>query len=192
MLKVKSKSFTMKTTIQSLVMLCIVAGLVSCEKIKNLADVEFDTTMDTNLNIAVDQPMKSTLAGYTYEASATLDPTSDPEVKKYADKIKKYDITSLTAKVISVSKENVKLLQGTFFKIADATDNTKWVLTEDFDVVVGNSYTLGNDNGEWAVVQRILGRNAEFTVTSEGSATENNITIIMKVSIGAKVTANPL
>jgi hypothetical protein len=83
-------------------------------------------------------------------------------------------------------------LQGTFFKIADATDNTKWVLTEDFDVVVGNSYTLGNDNGEWAVVQRILGRNAEFTVTSEGSATENNITIIMKVSIGAKVTANPL
>ncbi len=182
----------MKTTIQSLVMLCIVAGLVSCEKIKNLADVEFDTTMDTNLNIAVDQPMKSTLAGYTYEASATLDPTSDPEVKKYADKIKKYDITSLTAKVISVSKENVKLLQGTFFKIADATDNTKWVLTEDFDVVVGNSYTLGNDNGEWAVVQRILGRNAEFTVTSEGSATENNITIIMKVSIGAKVTANPL
>jgi hypothetical protein len=192
MLKVKSKPFTMKTTIQSLVMLCIVAGLVSCEKIKNLADVEFDTTMDTNLNIAVDQPMKSTLAGYTYEASATLDPTSDPEVKKYADKIKKYDITSLTAKVISVSKENVKLLQGTFFKIADATDNTKWVLTEDFDVVVGNSYTLGNDNGEWAVVQRILGRNAEFTVTSEGSATENNITIIMKVSIGAKVTANPL
>jgi hypothetical protein len=182
----------MKTTIQSFFMLCIVAGMVSCESIKNLADVEFDTSMNTDLNVAVDQPMKSTLDGYTFAKSATLDPTSDPEVKKYADKIKKYDIKSMTVTVTWVSKTDVKLMQGTYIKISDATDNTQWTLPENFNVVVGNSYTLGNDNGEWVVVQRILGRNAEFTVSTEGSANENNITFILEVSIGATVTANPL
>ena len=111
----------MKTKIQTLVLLCAVAGLISCESIKELADVEFDTNMNTDLNIKVDQPlMKSTLEGYSYDTSAVLDPTSDPEVKKYADKIKNYQVNSLTATVTWVSKADVKLLEGTWFRISDA------------------------------------------------------------------------
>ena len=59
-------------------------------------------------------------------------------------------------------------------------------------MTVGNSYTLGNENGQWNNVQQILGRNAEFKVASQGTANKNNITIKLEVSIGAKVTANPL
>lgn len=183
----------MKTTIQSLIMLCILAGMISCESIKELADVEFDTTMSADLDINVaEESLKGNVLSYGYYAQDTIDPTSDPEIKKYVEKIKKYEVTSITVVVTKVSEADVKLLQGTWFKIADKTDNAVWTLPGDFDVVIGNSYTLDNDNGQWESVQRILGRNAEFIVSSEGKANKNNITITLKTSIGATVTANPL
>lgn len=183
----------MKTTIKSLLILAAIAALFSCESIKELADVEFDTTVSNDLNIKVDDSeLKSAIPAYSFDTSAVLDPTSDPEVKKYADKIKKYQVTSIKATVSSVSKENVKLMQGTWFKIHDASDEAMWTLPGDFDVVVNNSYTLGNENGQWDAVQRILGRNASFTVSTEGHANTNHITIVLDISIGATVTANPL
>ena len=54
------------------------------------------------------------------------------------------------------------------------------------------SYTLGNDNGEWGTVNTILKKNGEFTLSSAGSSNSNNVTIKLKLSIGAVVTANPL
>ncbi len=182
----------MKTTIQALFLAVAVAGMMSCEKLKSVADVEFDTAMSTDLDIAVEQATKSTPAGYSYTAEATIDPTSDPEVKKYADKIKKYQVTSLKVVVTGVSESGVTLGQGTWFRISDKSNSAQWVLPGDFDVTVGKSYTLGNENGQWDNVQQILGRNAEFDVASEGTANKNNITIKLEVSIGAKVTANPL
>ena len=192
-LKVNLKPVKMKTTIKSLVMLCILAGLVSCESIKELADVEFDTTMSADLDIEVaEEAMKGAVLNYGYYVEAKINPTSDPEIEKYVDNIKEYEVTSITVVVDEVSETDVKLLQGTWFKIADATDNAVWTLPGDFDVVLGNSYTLDNKSGQWGSVQAILGRNAEFTVSSEGKANKNNITITLETSIGARVTANPL
>ncbi len=183
----------MKTTIKFLGLLLIVSGFVSCESIKSLADVEFDTTVNTDLNIAVaDQAIKSGLMDNTYDTSAVLNPTSDSEVKKYVHNIKKYEVKSITATVTKVSDSDIKLLAKTYFKLSDTKDHVTWTLEKDFDAVVGNSYTLGNENGEWTTVNTILKKNGEFTLRSAGSSNKNNITITLKLSIGAVVTANPL
>jgi hypothetical protein len=179
----------MKSKIWLFGVLLFFAGLMSCE----LLNVDFDTEMDSDLNINVqDSGNKSSLSGYSYTASSTLDPLSDEEVRKYKDKIEDYKVKSLTATVISVSQPNVKLMAGTFFEISDSEDNVRWTMDSDFSVEPGAGYTLGNTDGEWETVRKILSRNSVFTIASEGEASTNNITIVFEVSIGATVTANPL
>lgn len=182
----------MKTTLKLFLIPFLAAGMVACESIKSLADVEFGTNMSTDLNIAVQQAQKSSPEAFAFSAEATLDPTSDPEVAKYADKIKKYQVTSLTAKVSSTTSPGVVFKAGTWFRIADGNDETGWTLAEDFTVNVGSEYTLDNKDGQWGTVQNILGRNAEFKVSCAGEASETGVTVVMEVSIGATVTANPL
>lgn len=180
----------MKSKIRSILILFLFAGFTAaCE----LLNVDFDTEMSSDLNINVqDSETKNSINSFSYTASTTLDPLSDEDVKKYKDKIEDYDVTSLTATVLSVSKPDVTLLAGTFFEIYDSKDNARWTLTSDFDVEPGAVYTLDNTDGKWDTVRNILKRNAVFTLASEGSANTNNITIVFEVSIGATVTANPL
>ena len=47
----------MKTTLNFLALLLLAVSFVSCENIKSLADVDFDTTVQTNLNLASDGGM---------------------------------------------------------------------------------------------------------------------------------------
>jgi hypothetical protein len=179
----------MRSTITNVVTLLFITGLMSCE----LLNVDFDTDLSSDLNINVeDSGTKSSLSGYSYTSSTTLDPLSDEEVKKYKDKIENYDVNSLTATVISVSKPDVKLLTGTFFEIYDPKDNARWTLSSDFDVEPGAVYTLDDPDGQWGIMRKILKRNSVFTIASEGEANINNVTIVFEVSIGATVTANPL
>jgi hypothetical protein len=173
--------------------LALAAVLVSCEDLKSLADVNFNTELQTDLNIDVaDQAMKSTPAGYYYSDSTSLDPTSDPEVNKYVSNIKGYAIDSIKITVTQVTAGDVKILSGSIFSIYDDADRADWTLNADFDVDLGNSIILGNDNGQWATVQTILGRNSEFTLSSTGYSSVNDITIVLKALINAEVTANPL
>lgn len=179
----------MKSTIKSLFVLLFFTGLMSCE----LLNVDFDTDLSSDLNINVeDSGTKSSINTYGYTASTTLDPLSDKEVKKYKDKIEDYNVKSLTATVLSVTKTDVKLLAGTFFEIYDSKDKARWTFASDFNVEPGAVYTLDDTNGQWEIMRKILKRNSVFTITSVGEANTNNITIVFEVSIGATVTANPL
>ncbi len=174
-------------------MFILLAFLAGCEAIKDLTNVEFDTDLSTDLNINVeDAQLKSNVLSYSFSATSVLDPLSDPEVRKYKEKIEKYDVNSLIITVKSVSQSNVKLLTGTYFKVFDLNDTALWTLDSDFDVIPEAVYTLDNSDGNWEKVRSILKRNAVFTVTTEGESSTNNITIVMELSIGATITANPL
>src|SRR4030042_3211814 len=179
----------MNSTIKSAFAILLITVPMSCD----LLDVDFDTDLTSDLNINVeDSGTKSSSGGYSYTASTTLDPLSNEDVQTYKDKIKDYNVNSLTATVLSVSKPDVKLLAGTFFEIYDSKDNDRWTLSSDFNVEPGAEYTLDDTDGKWEPVRKILNRNSVFTIASEGEANTNNITIVFEVSIGATVTANPL
>jgi len=183
----------MKTSIKVTFFVLLFTVLASCDALNDLTNVEFDTDLSTDLNINVNDALaKSTIDSYSFSAMATLDPLSDPDVEEYADKIEDYDVNSLTATVLSVSKPDVKLLAGTFFKVYDSTDSAKWTLDADFDVVPEAEYLLDNTAGNWDKVRQILKRNAVFTVLTEGESSTNNVSIVIELSIGATVTANPL
>jgi len=176
----------MKTTIRLFIMLAVIAALVSCDAF----DVDFDTTLNADLDIEVDdQVKKSGEEGYDFYKEKLLDPTSDPEVSKHVDKIKKYNVNSMTVKVTKVSMEGVVLMPGSWFGISLGDEQTSWTLKDDFVVAVGETYTLGNDNGEWAIVQSILDNNAPFTVAAGGKSNINNIFLTLTVEINATVTA---
>jgi len=183
----------MKTTLKISALLLLAVGIVSCESIKSLADVEFDTAVQTNLNLVSEgDAMKSSLANYSFTGSASLNPTNDPEVQKYIDKIKDYTVNSITLTVTSVSEPGVKLLKDSYFKIHDTGDEVTWPLDADFNVEVGNSYTLSNNTGDYATVQKILRKNATSTVSGEGYTNVSDVTIVLDARIEATITANPL
>jgi len=183
----------MKTTLKISALLLLVVGVVSCESIKSLADVEFDTDVQTNLNLVSEgAAMKSSLVNYGFGGSATLNPTNDPEVQKYVDKIKDYTVKSITLTVTAVSEPGVKLLKDSYFKIHDTADEVTWTLDADFDVEVGNSYTLSNTTGDYATVQKILRKNSTSTVSGEGYTNTSDVTIVLDTKIEATITANPL
>jgi hypothetical protein len=183
----------MKTTLKVIALLILAGSFVSCENIKSLADVDFDTTVQTNLNLASDGgTTKSSLVDYSFSGSATLNPTNDPEVQKYIDKIKDYAVKSITLTVTSVSEPGVKILKDSYFKIHDTGDEVTWTLDADFDVEIGNSYTLSNTTGDYATVQKILRKNSTSTVSGEGYTNIGDVTITLDTKIEATITANPL
>lgn len=183
----------MRTTVKLLVLLMFTAGMISCESIKSLADVEFETEMNTDLDIIPNQQtLKGELDTWTFLAEEKIDPTADPEIEKYVNNIKGYQVRELKAVVKSTTKTGVTIKGGSFFEISDATDQTRWTLPSDFDVTVGNSYILGNDAGEWNTVQSILGRNSEFDVSVEGDISDGDVVVVIEIYIKSMVTANPL
>ena len=183
----------MKTTLNLLALLLIAGSFVSCENIKSLADVDFDTTVQTDLNLTSGSTaMKSSLANYSFSGSATLNPTNDPEVQKYIDNIKDYTVNSITLTVTAVSEPGVQLLKDSYFKLYDTEDEVTWPLDADFDVEVGNSYTLSNNTGDYVTVQKILRKNSTSTISGEGYTNTSEATITLDARIEATITANPL
>jgi len=183
----KLNPFEMKTTIRLLGLLVIMACLYSCDAL----DVEFDTTVSGDLDLT-SSPMKSELDTYTFSGSETMNATDDPEVEKYADKIKDYRVNSITAEVTSVSEPGVVLLKDSYFKINDVHDDVMWPLDADFNVEVGNKYVFSNATGDFETVQTILSRNSTFTISGEGFTYTPSVMITLNAELDLTITASPL
>lgn len=152
-------------------------------------DIDFDASYDANLMVQVPPSgMKNT--GYHFLASATIDPMSDPDFSKYANKIKDVKVKEVVAEVTSVSKP-VTILNCDLSMSATGYDTALWSFTNE-SVVVGKKFTLGNNSGEWDKVQTILSDKKELTITIEGHTDQDDVQFTIKVTVKSDVTANPL
>ena len=183
----KLNPLEMKTIIRLFSLLAIVAGLYSCDAL----DVEFDSTVSADLDLT-SSAMKSALDTYTFSGSETMKATDDPEVEKYADKIKDYKVNSITAEVTSVSESGVVLLKDSYFKINDVLDDVMWTLDADFNVEVGNKYVFSSATGDFETVQKILRRNSTFTISGEGLTNTASVMITFNAELDLTITASPL
>jgi len=156
-----------------------------CEKAKEVLDVTFDADYKTDLN--VDVPAVARNVGFS--ASATIDPASDPDVSKYWDKIKKFDVQEVTGEITSISKE-VTLVTANL-TISNDTRTAKWTLNE-IPLRVGTILTLDNSGGQWDTVAQILKDKKVFKITVNGEVSEGDVQFTILVRIKTKVTANPL
>ena len=163
--------------------------LVSCNKVKSLADVKFDAKFTADLDCVV-PPSSLREIDATFSQSEVIDPTSNPDVAEYIDNIVGYEINSITATITSVSVDNTNLLTGTA-SVFNNSSNASWQFSN-VSLVVGNSVTLGNENGQWNTVDQILMTGQPFTVMVSGETDEDNFTFTVQIVIDTEITANPL
>jgi hypothetical protein len=162
---------------------------VSCNKVKSLADVTFDTTFTADLDCVVPPASAREIDG-TFSSSAVINPASDPDVAQYLDNIIGYDILSMTGTITSISADNVTLSSSTA-SVYNASNNASWQFT-DVPLTVGATLNFGNENGQWSTVDQILMTGQEFTVSLEGETNEDDVTFTVQLAIETQVTANPL
>ena len=178
----------MKIKIVLFAVLATVLMMGACKTVEDLNEVNFDADFKADLNCVVPPAsLKSDING-AFSASETIDPLSDPDVEKYIEHIKSWNVASITAEIISVSKEGANLLNAEV-KVFSDEYKAVWNIPA-IPVAVGQKTTLDNGNGQWDAVNNILGEKKVFTVSVNGATDEDDITFTVRVTIKTKVTAN--
>lgn len=163
----------------------------ACEKIKSLADVKFDAEFQTDLNVTVTPSLNKAGVDGVFFASATIDPLSDSEFKKYADKIKKIEIVDATAEIITINPTPVQLISAELKASSAGMADAQWNFANE-SLTAGKKLNLSNANNQWTNLQSILDSKAVFTVSLQGQTDVNDATFQVRVTYKTKITANPL
>lgn len=158
---------------------------MGCNKVKDILDITFDATYTTDININVQKSRN-----VKFSESATVDPSSDHDVKQYWDKIKKFEVNSVTAEITSISKDDVQLITSDL-TISNESKTVKWTVNN-IPLVVGTTITLDNSSGQWDTLSQILGDKKLFKVTVSGETSDGDFQFTIQVTIKSKVTANLL
>ena len=171
-------------------LLAVAFTISACSTVDDLTKVTFDVEFKADLNCEVPAgSFKSGIDG-AFAVSETIDPLSDSVVEEYIDKIKSWEVNSVTAEILSVSKEDVNLLNAEVKVFSDA-HSAVWYMS-DIPLVVGQKTTLDNGNGQWDAIDSIFGDKKVFTVSVDGTTDKDDVTFVIQVVINSTVTANPL
>ena len=180
----------MKVKILVLALLAVALVIGGCNKIKELADVTFDADFDVDLDVNVPPGTLRAGSNGAFSTTTTIDPLADSTVEKYIDKIKGWEITSLTGKIVRVSKPGVTL-QNAELQVYSENFNASWYLPVT-PLTKNQIITLDNSDGQWDAVENILGEKKVFTVSAEGATDEDDFSFTIRVFVKSRVTANPL
>jgi hypothetical protein len=181
----------MRNLVKISLLIMLTAGLSSCEKIKSIFDVDFDTTLSGNLDIDIQDALKSTNS-YTFKKTATVNPLDDEDIAEYIDNIKEFAVNEVIVEVLYVSAGNVVFKKGTTFSVFDNNSKVTWTLGSDWDVTEGTQLTLEDVGDVYKAVVDILDKKGSFSVGAEGESSETGVFVTLKIGIDTKVTANPL
>lgn len=155
-----------------------------CNKAKELLDVEFDA--DFTVDLPVSHSTRSAEASFLVEE--TVDPLADENVEKYIDNIKSWNITDLTGVFLQVNPD-FDLTNGQVSVTSD-DKSAVWNLANQ-TITEGSQISLGNEDGQWATVNEILGQKQVLTVRFSGdSSLDEDFTL--RLTMYTQVTANPL
>ena len=185
----------MKTIINVFSGLILLTGLFflgGCDKIESLTDVKFNASMDANIGVVIPANTDKAVpaGGYEFSESAVVDPREDPDIDKYFDKLKGFEVQEVTGTIGKVLGGPVAI-DGATLTISTDNQSVTWNIRH-LQLQEGETVTFGNDNGEWDKVNKILNEKKKFTVTLAGTSDKNGISFTVKITIKVKVTANPL
>ena len=180
----------MKKAKQFLILVAVIILVSSgCNKLENLLDVTFNAEYTVNLGAVTypSQGLKQSTG--LFSASATIDPTSNSDFLKYAEKIKEIEITSVSAKVLSINKPFT--IETASIAVFSESRNTAWNFTNEI-INIGKFFTLGNNSDQWAIIHNIIEDQNTFTVLVDGETNVDNVEFTLEITIKTKITANPL
>ncbi len=161
----------------------------SCDKIKSLADVKFESEFATNLNINIEPGIQKASINGVFYAEATIDPNSDDEFAKYAEKIKEINIKSARIEIVSIDPSPIQLITGELRFTTESVGDAVWSY-ENVSLEAGASLEM--DESQWSKVNAILDKKSVFTVILSGQTDVEAGSFVAKVMVKSEIVANPL
>lgn len=183
---------TTKQKFTLLSLLVVGIAFAGCNKVKSLADVTVHPSFNEDINVTVPPVagIKSTTGTtVSFSNSVTVDPTSDSEVSKYANKIKSWSIDSISATFNNVSTPVT--LTNVDLKVTNGTKTFSWQ-TSSITIQDGTILALGNSSGQIDTFNQILSAKQPFTITLSGTSDQANVTFTLSVAIKTSMVVNPL
>jgi hypothetical protein len=179
----------MKYTFRILVLAMLTASLSSCEGIRNLFDVEIETTIEGDLNFVTDEVELKSTEDVAFNASVTV-PVLNDDLYEYEENIKDFMTSDVTIEVLSVDSADVILRSGSSFTIENVNASYIWTLTSDWPIEAGMSVTLNPASLD--VIDDILEDMLPFTMSTSGTCNKGGVTIWLRYGIETKAVATPL
>jgi hypothetical protein len=169
------------------VLLVVAMSFTSCET-DDLLKFDFDSDFGTDFNIDIPAPAKSLAAdGFAFSQTQEIDPLSDADLKKYASKISKVEIKSVTVEIVSINKPVT--LSNCVFEVKSGDVAKSWELPS-FTANVGSKYELPDAGEKFAFIQQLIKSGQKFTVKYSGTSSANGVQFKLKFKIAAKITAS--
>ncbi len=165
--------------------------LNSCEKVKDLTDVEFDATIKTDLDVTSGTGVKGDTV-YTFEGEATFDPTEDEMINEYWNVIKEWRIKKIIISVKNIDKET--LLTEASVVINDVDNNNEVLFHRQVQEMKlkKDKIILSVEEAEWNSLSNALNNKDKIYAHIEGGVDNPNVNIVFGVEIQVHVVANPL
>lgn len=181
----------MKNVLRISALLMLTASLTSCEKIKSWFNVDIDTNLEGQMNVASDNvDLKSTEA-YSLNGSTTINLSENEDLEDYVDLIEDIQVNSVHLEVVSIDSSGVMILAGSEFRIYSSEDPVGfyWPINEDWPINAGTYITLEAD--DYSTLNNMLEGDVPVTFSSSGTCNKGNVHIVLTYDIDVTVEANP-
>lgn len=179
----------MKNSQIFLVLASLAVSFSSCESIRNLFDVEIDTTIEGDLSFVTDDTKLKSTDDVGFTASNTVRVLND-DLYEYEENIKEFNTMDISVEVIAVDSSDVILRSGTSFTIENMNSGYVWTLTSDWPIEPG--FVLNMDVASYDAINDILDDRIDFTISTQGTCNKPNVHITLRYGIHTTVVATPL
>lgn len=169
----------------------LILAIFSCDKVEELSDIDFNTTLVKTLPVAGTSTSEMT-------STIVLDATSDKEIQKYADKIKNYEITEL---LFAIENYQADTGDEIYFDgsigFSKKSENQATSLCSigplNITHVDGTGdFTIGNCDDILNEISAIFAADNAVKIYMIGKFSKATLTFDLKVTVKVKVTASPL
>ncbi len=179
-----------KKILQIVTLWFVIFAISACSKVKDALDVSFDADYTVDIALVVPADGSKAAKANIFTGSETLDPLSNEEMARYANKIKDVEVKAITGVVTSITKPTT-LLDGQLSVSSFGYPNAEWSFANVF-LTEGAELVMGNQGGQIDALQNILRSKQVLTVTVSGTTEHDDLTFNLEVLIETVVTANPL
>lgn len=160
--------------------------LSSCSLFDKMDDISFDTELP--LEFVIDEQDNNS-NGKDYSTVKTLDATYDPEVIKYANKIKEFKINKITYSISAVTPNGVTFSNG---KLIVSSSNRTIALANNISIASVSNVELTKDPGGFNELASMLLANKQADVKLDGRFNSTPIKFTVSCKFYVTVTANTL
>lgn len=172
------------------------ASFTSCEKVKDIFDVDVETTMSGDLDIDIPESALKAAGPYEFDTLVVVDPMDYGDVAENKDRIESITADGIIATVdaVQIGDKNIEdlVLTDVAFTIDNGSISATWTKMEEWPIQVGSKLTLEDIQGIYSEVNEMLTSIDPFTITCKGKSSLKGISITIVVDINCTVTGNLL